>query len=235
VGGTNAKFLISGQRTVRRIPTGERFTPVQLVRAIQAATARWRYDAIALGFPGRVGEHGPLSNPDNLGRGWAGFDFGRAFGVPVRIMNDAAMQALGSYEGGRMLFLGLGTGLGSALVSGRTIISLELGRLWWRRHRTLGECTGKKGLKRLGRKAWRRLISLAIPALQDAVMADYVVLGGGNVEKIGRLPRRVHRGHNDNALHGGFRLWNVEGVPVHQGGRRQSPQLLQNQLPWRSV
>jgi hypothetical protein len=145
------------------------------------------------------------------------------------------MQALGSYEGRRMLFLGLGTGLGSTLVSGRTIVSLELGRLLVNDHKTLGELVGKAGLKRRGRKAWRRLLRVMIPSLRDAVLADYVLLGGGNAGKMKPLPRGVRRGHNDNAFHGGFRLWDVEGVPMHTSSTRARSRLTQLQLPWRSV
>jgi hypothetical protein len=234
VGGSGVKFLLTGRRRVRRIESGKRFTPDDLVREVQAATTDWKYDAIALGLPGRIGERGLLINPENLGGGWVGFDFGKAFGVPVRIVNDAAMQALGSYGGGRMLFLGLGTGLGSTLVTAHTIVALELGRLLIDKQKTLGELVGKAGLKHHGRKAWRKLLHTIIPSLRDAVLADYVVLGGGNARKLKKLPARVLRGHNDNAMHGGFRLWNVEGVPLHPGSRRVRKKNLSD-LPWRSV
>jgi polyphosphate glucokinase len=235
VGGSTVKFLLSGKEVPRKFRSGKYLTPEEMVREVRDATRDWPYDAIAIGLPGRIGESGLVDNPDNLGKGWTGFDFGAAFGVPVRLINDAAMQALGSYEGGRMLFLGLGTGLGSTLVSGRTIVSLELGRLLIKKRTTLGELVGNAALESRGRTWWCRVLSRIIPSLRDAVMADYVLVGGGNARKLRPLPKGVRRGHNDNAFHGGFRLWDVEGVPMHHGSHRPRDNAEQPQLSWRSV
>jgi len=235
VGGTTVKFLLSGKRRPRCFPSGNTLRPAEMVRRTLAAVADWKFDAIALGLPGRIGEKGLVDNPDNLGPGWVGFDFGRAFGVPVRMINDAAMQAIGSYEGKRMLFIGLGTGLGSSLVTGRTIVSLELGRILLRRRKTLGELVSKEALQQRGRKAWRRRLLRIIPSLREAVLADYVVVGGGNARSLAPLPAHMRRGHNDNAFRGGFRLWDVEGVPLHPGGRRVRERLDPDKRDWRSV
>jgi polyphosphate glucokinase len=184
-----------------------------MVEIIQELAEGWDYDAISIGYPGLVGNQGPSSEPVNLGPGWVGFDFSSAFGLPVRIMNDAAMQALGSYEGGRMLFLSLGTGVGSALITEEAIVTLELGQLPYKRGETLGEALGRQGLRRLGKAAWRRAVAVVAPALMKAFLADSVVIGGGSAKKLKELPPGVRQGHNLTAFRGGFRMWDIESVP----------------------
>src|SRR5687768_15063596 len=177
IGGTKLKVLATGQTEPRKVASGKRMTPARMIEAVKALTEDWEYQAVSIGFPGLVGDHGPRSEPGNLGSGWVGFDYSAAFGMPVRISNDAAMQAMGSYEGGRMLFLGLGTGLGSALIAQNAIISLELGQLLFSDGTMLGEMLGRRGLRRLGKKAWRGLVGRIVPALMGAFVAEYVVLG----------------------------------------------------------
>jgi polyphosphate glucokinase len=194
--------------------SGKKLTPGKMIDMVKELSKEWSYDAVSLGYPGMVGPHGPRSEPGNLGPGWVGFNFAVAFERPVRVINDAAMQALGSYEGGRMLFLGLGTGLGSTLIAENAIVPLELGQL---RHKngTLGEVLGKKGLERLGKEAWIEHVKDAVAALASAFVADYVVLGGGNAKKLkGGLPNNTRLGHNLTAFRGGQRLWNIEHVPT---------------------
>jgi polyphosphate glucokinase len=181
---------------------------------IQKNTQGWGFEAISMGYPGLVGAQGPRSEPGNLGSGWVGFDFAAAFGKPVRMINDAAMQALGSYEGGRMLFLGLGTGLGSTLITGRMIIPLELGRMIYDRDRTLGEVLGRQGQRQLGKPKWQKALNRVVTSLIHAFVADYVVIGGGNAKHVKQLPPVARLGHNLTAFRGGFRLWSVEDVWV---------------------
>ena len=188
-------------------------TPAKIVEIVQELAEGWNYDAVSIGYPGLAGNQGPSSEPGNLGPGWVGFDFSSAFGLPVRIMSDAAMQALGSYEGGRMLFLSLGTGVGSALITEEVILTLELGQLPHKRGETLGEALGRQGLRRLGKAAWRRVVTGVAPALMKAFLADSVVIGGGNAKKLKELPPGVRQGHNLTAFRGGFRMWNIEDVP----------------------
>jgi polyphosphate glucokinase len=187
-----------------------------MVRGVKAATRGWTYDVVSIGYPGPVRDDRPLREPHNLGRGWVRFDFARAFGTPVRMINDAAMQALGSYDGGRMLFLGLGTGLGSAVVDEGRVEPLEIAHLPYKKGRTYEDYLGERGLERLGRKGWESAVHRLVDALRDALLCDYVVLGGGNVKKLDTLPRKARRGDNANAFVGGVRLWeNLAG-----GGRR---------------
>lgn len=207
IGGTKVKILATGQTEPRKAPTGKDFTPSRLVETVRTLAEGWEYEAIAIGYPGLVGSHGPRSEPGNLGAGWVGFDFAAAFGMPVKMVNDAAMQALGSYEGGRMLFLGLGTGLGSALVSEDVVVPLELAHLPYREGRTYEEYVGQAGLDRLGKDKWRTHVARVVELLSTAVVADYTVLGGGNVRMIPRLPPRTRRGSNANAFRGGYRVW----------------------------
>jgi len=207
VGGTNVKVLASGHRVPIKIPSGPTLTPREMVRAVREATKNWKFDRISIGYPGPVRNGMPLENPWNLGPGWVGFDFRKAFGKPVRLVNDAAMQALGSYEGGRMLFLGLGTGLGSALIHDGTLIALELGHLPYHGGKSYEEWVGEAGYRRLGKNRWRKEVATIADLLARAVLADYVVLGGGNVSRIKRLPKGVRRGKNANAFKGGYRLW----------------------------
>lgn len=207
IGGTRVKMIATGASEPRRFKSGRDLVPQLLVREVKRHSAGWRYDVITLGYPGGVtGEH-PSAEPGNLGHGWVGFDFAAAFGRPVRIVNDAALQALGGYDGGRMLFLGLGTGLGSAIVSERVIIGCELGCLPYSRHETLAERLGRAGRRRHGQKRWQRSVERVVPKLKEAFAADYVVLGGGNAKNVDPLPEGATRGHNDDAFSGGFRLW----------------------------
>jgi polyphosphate glucokinase len=214
IGGTKVKCLLHGENEPRKVRSGKRMTPGKMVEAIQDITSDWKYDAVSIGYPGLVGDHGPRSEPGNLGSGWVGFNYAAAFGLPVRISNDAAMQALGSYEGGRMLFLGLGTGLGSALIAEKAIFSLELGRLDHEGGKTLGEVIGRDGFERLGKDAWRKEVAHMVQMLMAAFVVDYVVIGGGNSKHLKELPAGARRGHNLTAFRGGFRLWNVEDVPT---------------------
>jgi polyphosphate glucokinase len=214
VGGSHVKVLASGQPEPRRFRSGKSLTPLALVERVGKLVADWRYEAVTLGYPGRVGPDGPEEEPGNLAPGWVGFDFATAFGRPVRVVNDAAMQAVGGYAGGRMLFLGLGTGLGSALVADRVVIPLELGRLRLGSAEPLGDRLGKKGLARQGKDAWARAVTKAVRALRDAVAADYVVLGGGNADRVRPLPEGVSRGGNQDAFAGGFRFWH-DAVEPH--------------------
>ena len=207
VGGTNVKLLATGKRAPRKVPSGPAMTAPAMVEAVQQLAADWSYDVIALGYPGAVLRGRPAADPKNLGEGWVAFDFEKAFGCPVKVVNDAAMQALGSYEGGRMLFLGLGTGLGSALITDGVLVPMELAHLRYKKGRTYEDYVGLRGLKRYGKKKWRQYVEDVVSALRDALQADYVVLGGGNAVKLNRLPERVRLGNNAHAFLGGFRLW----------------------------
>jgi predicted NBD/HSP70 family sugar kinase len=182
-------------------------TPAKMVSAVRAATVGWKYDAVSIGYPGTVVHGRPIIEPRHLGSGWLGFDFTKAFGRPVKIVNDAAMQALGSYHGGRMLFLGLGTGLGSALIVDNVLEPMELAHLPFKKGRSYEDYVGLAGLERLGKKKWRRQVNEVVQQLQSAVQADYVVLGGGNARLLKKLPSGVRLGDNSNAFQGGYRLW----------------------------
>lgn len=217
IGGTKLKALASGQTEPRKMTSGKRLTPAKMVKAVQELAVGWEYEAVSIGFPGLVGENGPRSEPGNLSSGWVGFDYTAAFGMPVRIINDASMQALGSYEGGRMLFLGLGTGLGSALIANNVLINLELGQLPYREGRNLGETLGRRGMTQLGKKEWRTVVGEIVPALMGAFAADYVVLGGGNSKEVKVLPPGARMGHNLTAFRGGFRVWHVDDVRTQSG------------------
>ncbi len=207
VGGNNIKLLATGQRNPRKIPSGPTFTARRMVAAVKLAAAGWRYDAVSIGFPGPVRSGRPTQEPVNLGRGWVRFDFARAFGKPVRIVNDAVMQALGSYRGGRMLFLGLGTGMGAALVVEGHVQPLEIAHLPYRNGKTYEDFVGKRGQDRMGRKRWRRVVAEIVPRLFDAFQVDEVVIGGGNAKQLKDVPRGARLGDNANAFLGGFRLW----------------------------
>lgn len=209
IGGSNVKCLVTGQTEPREQPSGKTLTPANMVAAVKKLSKDWKYDVISIGYPGLIGSHGPSSEPGNLGNGWVGFDFSAAFDQPVRYINDAAMQALGSYEGGRMLFLGFGTGLGSALIAEQTILSLELGQLSYK-SKTLGDVLGHRGAKKIGKTAWRRIVMDVVPILKRAFWADDVVLGGGNAKELKELPPGVRLGHNLTAFRGGFRLWEID-------------------------
>jgi polyphosphate glucokinase len=207
VGGTHIKITATGHRTRVKIPSGPGMTARQMVAAVCAATAGWKYDAVSIGYPGPVVHGLPVREPYNLGGGWVGFDFKKAFGLPVKIINDAAMQALGSYEGGRMLFLGLGTGLGSAMIVEGAVEPMELAHLPYKNGRTYEDYAGLAGLKWSGKKKWRKRVADIVAQLKAALQADYVVLGGGNAPLIKKLPPGARLGDNTNAFRGGFRLW----------------------------
>jgi polyphosphate glucokinase len=207
VGGTNVKVLATGMEEVRKMPSGSELSPAQMVEGVQALAKDWEYDVVSIGYPGPVVADRPLIEPKNLGRGWVGFDFAARFNRPVKMINDAAMQALGSYEGGRMLFLGLGTGLGSALIIDRVIAPMELAHLPYKKGKTFEDYVGIRGLKRLGKKKWVEAVADVVARLKAALVADYVVLGGGNSRKLDRLPPDARLGDNHNAFLGGFRLW----------------------------
>jgi polyphosphate glucokinase len=207
VGGTNIKMLATGQESVRKFPSGARMTALQMVENVKRSTVDWEYDNVAIGYPGPVIHDKLALEPRNLAPGWVDFDFAAALGKPVKLINDAAMQALGSYEGGRMLFLGLGTGLGSALVVDGVIAPLELAHLPYRKCRTFEDYVGLRGLLRLGKKKWTKAVADVAARLQAAMVADSVVLGGGNAKKLKRLPTGARLGLNTNAFVGGFRLW----------------------------
>ena len=214
VGGTHIKLLATDRPAPVKLDSGPTLTAERMVAAVRQATSDWEYQAVSMGYPGPVRQGHPAADPHNLGPGWVGFDYEGAFGRPVRIMNDAAMQALGSYQGGRMLFLGLGTGLGSAMVIEGIVQPLELAHLPYRRGYTFEEYVGVAGLERLGRRRWRRCVADVTERLAEAMQADYVVLGGGNSKKLDELPRGARLGANANAFAGGFRLWEpAEGMP----------------------
>jgi polyphosphate glucokinase len=210
VGGTHVKMLVSGESTPRKIETGFDFTPQQLVDGVTNTTGDWQYDGISIGVPGPVLGGRIAANPPNLGCGWVGFDFEAAFKKPVKIINDAAMQALGSYEGGKMLFLGLGTGLGSAMIVEGNIEPMELGHMPYRK-RTFEDYVGLRGLERVGKKKWRRFVFDVVDVFQKALEPDYIVLGGGNSMKLKKLPPNCRLGSNEFAFTGGFRLWEPTG------------------------
>ena len=207
VGGTNIKVLASGKRTPIKIPSGPRMTPGIMVKAVLEATAGWEYDVVSIGYPGPVSHGRPVREPWNLGRGWVRFDYKKALHRPVRIINDAAMQALGSYAGGSMLFLGLGTGLGSTMIVDKMLIPLELAHLPYVHGKTYEEYLGEAGFRELGKRAWRRHVSRVVALFIDAFRVDYVVLGGGNSKRLDELPPNTRLGTNANAFKGGFRLW----------------------------
>jgi polyphosphate glucokinase len=207
VGGSHVKVMTNKDGTKREFVSGPHLSAETMVKKVKKLTADWSYDVISLGYPGPVAENRPLTEPWNLGRGWKRFDFETAFGLPTRVINDALMQALGSYEGGRMLFLGLGTGLGSAMIIDGALAPLELGHLPYRKGKTFEDYAGAAGMKRLGLKKWRRRVDDVIKDLADALQPEYIVLGGGNVEKLDKLPPKTRRGNNNDAFEGGFRLW----------------------------
>ena len=208
LGGSHVKVLLRGRTVPRRAESGPDMTPQKLATTMRRLTRGWRYDVVSMGYPGVVWHGRPVAEPHNLGRGWVTFDYREAFGDrPIEIINDAAMQAIGSYEGGRMLFLGLGTGLGSAFITSGVVEPMELGHLPYRKGRTYEEYLGAHGLKRLGRKKWERCVHDVVERLQAAIQADYVVLGGGNVHRLRELPSGARTGGNANAFIGAFRLW----------------------------
>jgi len=219
VGGTNVKMLATGQKEPLKIPSGPEMTSSKMVRVVKDAVADWKFDCISLGYPGPIINGRPLREPHNLGGGWVGFNFQKAFGCPVKMLNDAAMQALGSYDGGRMLFLGLGTGLGSAMVVDGTLEPMELAHLIYKNGKTYEDYLGLRGLERLGKKKWRRHVAKVVQKLMVALEADYVVLGGGNSKKLKEVPPGARIGSNVNAFVGGFRMW--ESSASGEGRRKR--------------
>lgn len=206
VGGTNVKLLVTGEKTPRKFASGARLTASEMVSGVKQMTKDWHFDVVSIGYPGPVLRNRPVAEPHNLGKGWVGFSFERAFGRPVKVVNDAAMQALGSYKKGKMLFLGLGTGLGTALVVDGIVEPMELGHLPYKKA-TYEDYVGLRGLKRHGKKKWRKHVFAVVEKLREALEADEVVLGGGNVKKLKKLPSHCRAGDNFNAFLGGFRLW----------------------------
>jgi polyphosphate glucokinase len=207
VGGSHVKCIASGRKRVVKFKSGPKMTPKRMVAKVRKITRKWRFAAVSIGYPGVVRRERIAREPHNLAHGWVGFDFQGAFGCPVRMINDAAMQALGAYQGGKMLFLGLGTGLGSTLFVEGEIAALELGHLPCAKARTYEDDVGDAGRKRLGGKAWRRKVMQMVEAFRKALLPDYIVLGGGNVRRLKRLPPRTRRGRNADAIRGGYRLW----------------------------
>jgi len=206
VGGTNVKILATGQDTRRRFPSGPTLTALQMVSKVKDLAGDWEYDVVSIGYPGMVVRGQPASEPRNLVPGWVGFDFAAAFGCPVKLMNDAAMQALGSYQGGRMLFLGLGTGLGSTLIVDGIVVPMEWGHFSYKKG-TIEDYVGVRGLKQRGKKKWRGDVMRGVARMQEVFHVDEIVLGGGNTKQIKKLPPGCREGTNANAFLGGFRMW----------------------------
>lgn len=216
IGGTGVKILATGRTERRKFPSGPTLTPQAMVAGVKAAAQDWPYEAVAIGYPGQVVNNRPVVEPHNLGAGWVGFDYKRALGCPVRIINDAAMQALGSYTGGKLLFLGLGTGLGTTMIVDGVVEPMELGHLPYRKA-TYEDYVGLRGLERMGRKKWRRHVEEVVAKMVAALEPTDVVIGGGNVKQLKALPPGCRAGDNGNAFIGGFRLWEKGGqatIPV---------------------
>jgi polyphosphate glucokinase len=207
VGGTHVKVMLSPKSEKREFQSGPDLAAKDMVAKVKDLTKDWDYDMVSMGYPGPVVHSRPLAEPHNLGIGWVGFDFAKAFDCPVKIVNDAAMQALGSYSGGRMLFLGLGTGLGSAMIIDGVVEAMEIGHLPYKRGKTFEHYLGNDGMKRAGVKKWRARVTAAVAHLTAALGPDYIVLGGGNAKKLKSLPPRARLGDNENAFAGGFHLW----------------------------
>ena len=214
IGGTHVKILATGQTVRREFPSGPKLTPVAMVAGVKTLAKGWPSDVVAIGYPGPVLHDRPVAEPHNLARGWVGFDYAGAFGCPVKIVNDAAMQALGSYNGGRMLFLGLGTGLGSTMIVDGIVQPMELAHLPYRKA-TYEDYVGLRGLVKRGKKKWRADVADVVALLKAALQPDDIVLGGGNVKELKELPPGCRAGDNANAFVGGFRLW--------QGPRPRTP------------
>ena len=213
VGGSSVKILATGQTEARSFRSGPTLTPKRMVSGVKKLAVDWKYDVVSIGFPGPVLGGRPMAEPRNLGRGWVGFDFARSFGCPVKLVNDAAMQALGSYQGGKMLFLGLGTGLGTALIVEGIVAPMEVSHLPYKKA-TYESYVGKAGLERAGKKKWRRHVADVVERLIAALQPDDTVIGGGNVTKLKTLPPRCRQGANANAFRGGLRLWERDSA-VH--------------------
>jgi polyphosphate glucokinase len=222
IGGSHVKVRLSSGRSIRQFVSGAEMTPAQMVRHVHEITGDWTYTAVSIGYPGIVVHGKIMVEPHNLGRGWVGFNFREAFGRPTRIINDAAMQAIGSYEGGRMLFLGLGTGLGSAMIVDGVVEPMELAHMMYKKGKTYEDYVGDAGRRRLGPKKWRRAVEDVVAQLRTILEADYVVLGGGNARKLKKMPKGARLGNNDFAFIGGFRLWRPGGMFPARGKFRGS-------------
>jgi hypothetical protein len=210
VGGTSVKVLATGETMPKSFDSGPTLTPEQMVSKVKQISHGWRYDVVSIGCPCQVANGRPIEEPRNLGPGWVLFDYEDALGFPVKIMNDAAMQALGSYKGGRMLFMGLGTGLGTALIVEGTVVPMEVARLPYKKG-IYEDYLGKRGLERFGLKRWKQHVFDCVNRFTKALQLDEVVIGGGNVRKLEDLPPLCRKGHNDNAFRGGFLMWEEEG------------------------
>jgi polyphosphate glucokinase len=222
VGGTNIKVIATGMKQPVKIPSGPDMTPARMAAEVRNVTADWKYEVVTIGYPGPVRRDRPTSDPANLGRGWVRYDYEKAFGKPVRLVNDAALQALGSYHGGRMLFLGLGTGLGSALVADGVLEPLELAHMPYRKNKTFEDYLGRKGIRRLGRRKWSKHVAAVVEMLKHGLQVDYVVLGGGEARRLEELPKGARVGHNSNAFLGGYRLWEEPKDRYHERVRRRA-------------
>jgi polyphosphate glucokinase len=222
VGGNNVKLLASGRTVPKKVPSGPDLTPARMVAGIKKAIPDWKWDCVTIGYPGSVRDGKPALEPVNLGEGWIRYNYRRAFGKPVRIINDAAMQALGSYEGGRMLFLGLGTGLGAALVLEGLVQPLEIAHLSYKGGLTYEEYLGKAAQQRMGKKRWRKMVAEIVEALYAGFQVDEVVLGGGNARQLKEIPSVARLGDNSDAFPGGFRLWKdpLAGKRSHRSTRK---------------
>lgn len=214
IGGSHVKILTSAGGEERRADSGPGLTPQQMIAAVKTLADGLQFDVISMGYPGPVNHNRPLMDPANLGKGWAGFDFAAAFGKPVKIVNDALMQAIGSYEGGRMLFLGLGTGLGAAMIVDNVAQPMELAHLPYKKGGSFEDYVGERGLEKRGKRKWRKDVFDMVDQLRAAMQPDYVIIGGGNVDKLDELPADCRRGDNTRAFEGGFRLWRDKSLIV---------------------
>ena len=222
IGGTGVKMLVTGAKERRKFPSGPKMTPRQMVASVRRMTRDWKYDVVSIGYPAPVINGRPIAEPHNLGKGWVGFDFRKAFGRPVRIMNDAAMQALGSYRSGNMLFLGLGTGLGTAMVCNGLVEPMELAHLPYKKG-TFEDYAGLRGLEKYGQKKWQRHIFDIVKKLRAALEPTDIVIGGGNVHRLSKLPAGCRAGDNSHAFKGAFRLWEERAKSADTESRRRTP------------
>ena len=218
VGGMHVKLRIDARGPIHKFVSGPKMSPLSMMRRILKLTRKLSFDAVSIGYPGLVFHGRIAAEPHNLGKGWVRFDFEKALGKPVRVINDAAMQAIGSYRGGRMLFLGLGTGLGVTIIIDGVVEPTEVGHMPYKRGRSFEDYVGERGRERLGNRKWRNKVNDVIEQLKFAFEADYVVLGGGNAVRLKSLPRGVRLGDNRNAFTGGLRLWQQRNGPLRLGG-----------------